>query len=104
MPSQDSASACQSLISKTIPFLHRAPTSTREINYGQKEKICSSEIWGVALWAKKQQPGTQEIDFSNQQLIGFLQELAAKGLPVADNNDIEISDVCDGVIYSFSKI
>lgn len=103
MPSKNTAAAYKSLVQKTLPFLHRTPNTTRDIKFGEKQRICSSEVWGVALWARKQQPGEQEVDFANTELVGFLSELAERGLP-DDEGGIEMSDVCDGIIYSFSKI
>lgn len=103
MPSQDTASACKGLVEKTLPFLYRPPHATREVKFGEKTRLCSSEIWGVALDARKQQPGEQEVDLANQELAGFLMELAGKGLAEGDGA-MEMTDVCDGVIYSFCKL
>jgi hypothetical protein len=44
-------------------------------------------------------PGSQEVDFAEAGLIGFLRDLAGKGLP--ENGDVEMTEVHDGVIYSF---
>lgn len=102
MAPTDGAAACQNLVDKTIPFLHRPPNSTRTVHYDKEEKVVSSEVWGVCLLASKVALGSQEVDFADAGLLSFLRDLAGKGLP--KGGDVEMTEIHNGVIYSFAAL
>lgn len=104
MPSNDDnkAQACKTLIQNTLRLVNRGP-GPRTITGTDKVLICSSEMSGVALYAQKMASGTVDVDFLSQRVVDFLMEVADKGLR-NDSGSFEMTDIQDGVIYTFAKI
>lgn len=104
MAPKDSPAACRNLIDKTYNWMYNSgqTETSRLVLHTDKLSVVSSDVWGVELLAK-QTAGSQMVDFSDADLLTFLQDLADKGFP-AGGNEVEMSEVHDGIVCSFTEL